>query len=58
MLQRKGAGRSQRSEEEIESVQAVDARNPRKSIRIASVPLQIPRFTIHKVLQKSLRLYV
>ena len=58
VLQRKGAGRPQISEEEIESARVAYARSPRKSIRRASTQLQIPRSTIHKVLHTNLRLYV
>ena len=57
VLQRKGAGRPQISEEEIESVRVAYTRSPRKSIRRASTQLQIPRSTIHKVLHRKLRLY-
>ena len=56
VLQRKGAGRPQISEE-IESVRVAYTRSPRKSIRRASTQLQIPRSSIHKVLQRNLRLY-
>ena len=57
MLQRKGAGQLQ-TEEEIESVLAAYTRSPRKSIFRASTQLKIPHSTIHKVLHKSLRLYI
>ena len=57
MLQRKGAGRPQISEEEIQSVRVAYTRSPRKSIRRASTQLQIPHSTIHKVLHRNLRLY-
>ena len=57
VLQRKGAGRPQISEEEIESVRVAYTRSPRKSIRRASTQLQIPRSTIHKVLHRNLQLY-
>ena len=53
VLQRKGAGRPQISEEEIESVQVVYTRSPRKLIRGASTQLQIPRST-KKVLHRNL----
>ena len=56
VLQRKGAGRPQISEE-IESVRVTYTRSPRKSIRGASTQFQIPRSTIHKVLHRNLRLY-
>ena len=55
VLQRKGAGRSQISEEEIESVRVAYSRSPRNSIRGVSKQLQIPRSTIYKVLHKSLQ---
>ena len=59
VLQRKGAGRPQISEEEIESVRVAyrPTRSPRKSIHGASTKLQIPRSTIHKVLHRNLQLY-
>ena len=57
VLQRKGAGRLQISEEEIESVRVAYTRSPRKSIRGASTQLQIPHSTIHKVLHRNLRFY-
>ena len=57
MLQRKGAGRPQILEEEIESVRVAYTRSSRKSIRRASTQLQIPRSTIHKVLHRNLPLY-
>ena len=57
MLQRKGAGRPQISEEKIESVRVAYTRSPRKSIRRAPTQLQISRSTIHKVLHRNLRLY-
>ena len=56
-LQRKGAGRPQISEEQIESVQVAYTRSHRKSIHRASTQLQIPRSTIHKVFHRNLRLY-
>ena len=57
VLQRKGAGRPQISEEEIESVRVAYTRSPRKFIRGAFTQLQIPRPTIHKVLHRNLQLY-
>ena len=57
VLQRKGAGRPQISEEEIEFVQVAYTRNPRKFIRGVCTHLQIPRSTIHKVLHKNLQLF-
>ena len=57
VLQRKGAGRLQISEKEIESVRVAYTRNRRKSIRGVSTQLKIPPFTIHKVLHRNLRLY-
>ena len=57
VLQIKGAGRPQISEEEIESVQGAYTRSLRKSIRGAFTQLQIPRSTFHKVLHRKLRLY-
>ena len=60
VLQRKGAGRPQISEEKIKSVQVayipeqyVYTRSPRNSICGASPRLQIPRCTIHKVLYRN-----
>ena len=57
VLQKKGAGRPQTSEEEIESVRVAYTKSPRKSIRGGSTKLQIPRSTIHKILHKNLQLY-
>ena len=57
MLQRKGVGRPQISEEEIEFVRVANTRSPRKSIRGASTQLQISRSTPHKSLLRKLRLY-
>ena len=57
VLQRKGAGRPQISDEEIKSVQVAYTRSPRKSICGASTQLQIPRSTIHKVLHRNLPFY-
>ena len=57
MLQRKGAGQPQISEEEIESVRVAYTRSPKKYILGASTQLQIPCSTIHKVLHRNLQLY-
>lgn len=57
VLHKKGAGRPRTSEENIESVRVAFTRSPTKSIRRASMQLQIPRSTVHKVLHKNLRLY-
>ena len=56
VLQRKEAGRSQISEEEIQSIRVACARSAKTSILRAFTPLQIPRSTLHDVLQKSLQL--
>ena len=58
VLQRKGVGRPQMSEEENESVRVACTISPRKSICGASTQLQISRSTILKVLHRNLRLYV
>ena len=57
VLQRKGAGRPQISEEEIESVRVAYTRSPRESFCGAFTQLQITRSTIHKVFHRNLRLY-
>ena len=57
VLQRKRAGRPQISIEETESVLVAYTKSPRKSIRGASMQLQIPGSTIHTVLYRNLRLY-
>ena len=58
VLQKKGAGRPQILQQEIEFVRmAYTTRTPRKSICGASTQLQIPRSTIHKVLHRNVRLY-
>ena len=57
VLQKKGAGQPQISEEEIESMQVAYTRSPRKSTCGASMQLQIPHSTIYKVLHRNLQLY-
>ena len=51
------SGRSRTSEENIERVRQAFQRSPMNSIRTASRQLEIPRSTVHKILQKNLRLY-
>ncbi|KAJ4433646.1 hypothetical protein ANN_15956 [Periplaneta americana] len=46
------------SEENVELVLTSFTRSPRKSIRKASLQLQIPRCTVHNVLHKKFRLRV
>ncbi|PSN45605.1 hypothetical protein C0J52_17401 [Blattella germanica] len=45
------------SEDTVERVRTAFARSPQKSIRRASIELQIPKSTIHKVMHKRLHLY-
>jgi transposase len=54
---KKGAGRPRTSEEKVESIREAFLRSPRKSTRIASRELQIPRSTMHDVLRKRLKFY-
>ena len=58
MLQRKGVGRPRTSVEESERVHGTYTRCTRKSIRRASAQVQLSRAIIHKVLHKSLGLFV
>ena len=57
VLHKPRSGRPRTSEEDIERIRQTFSRSPTKSIRTASVQLQVPRSTIHKVLHKNLRLY-
>ena len=53
----KRLGRSSIDEETVDAVRVVFHRRPRKSIRVASNVLAIPRSTVHKVLHERLRLH-
>ena len=58
VLYKPRSGRPSTSEEDIERIGQSFSRSLRKSIRsTASVELQVPRSTIHKVLHKRLSLY-
>ena len=57
ILDRKRSGRLSIDEEIVDAVRVAFHRNPRKSIRVASNELSIPRSTVHKVLHKRLRLH-
>ena len=58
VLYKPRSGRPSTSEEDIERIGQSFSRSLRKSIRsTASVELQVPRSTIHKVLHKRLGLY-
>ena len=50
-------GRPRTSAENIESVRQAFSRSPMKPIRTAARELELPFRTVHKVLQKRLRLY-
>ena len=51
------SGRPRTSEENIERVWQAFQRSPMKFIRTAARQLDLPRTTVHKVLQKNLRLF-
>ena len=57
ILDRKRLGRPSIDEETVNAVRVAFHRSPRKSIRVASNELAIPRSTVHKVLHKRLRLH-
>ena len=57
ILDRKRSGRPSIDKETVDAVRAAFHRSPRKSIRVASNELAIPRSTVHKVLHKRLRLH-
>ena len=57
ILDCKISGRSSIDEETVDAVHVAFHRSPRKSIRVASNELVIPRSTVHKVLHKRLRLH-
>ena len=54
---RKRSGRPSIDEETVDAVRVAFHRSPRKSIRVASNELAIPRSTVHKVLYKRLWLH-
>ena len=58
VLHKLRSGRPRTSEEDIKHIHQTFSHSPTKSIHTASVQLQVPRSTIHKVLHKNLRLYV
>ena len=57
ILDRKRSGRPSIDEETVDAVRVAFHRSLRKSIRVASNELAIPRSTVHKVLHKRLRLH-
>ena len=57
ILDRKRSGRRSIDEETVDAVRVAFHRSPRKSIRVASNELVIPRSAVHKVLHKRLRLH-
>ena len=57
ILDRKRSGRPSIDEKTVDAVRVAFHRSPRKSIRVASNELAIPRSTVHKVLHKQLRLH-
>ena len=57
ILDPKRSGRPSIDEETVDAVRVAFHRSLRKSIRVASNELAIPRSTIHKVLHKRLRLH-
>ena len=56
LLRVKSPGKLRTSEEKVNRIRETFQRSPRKSIRAASLQLQIPRSTVHDVLHKRLRL--
>ncbi|KAJ4451143.1 hypothetical protein ANN_02585 [Periplaneta americana] len=57
VLRQKGSGRRNTSVEDIERVQSAFVRSPNKSIRSTARELNLPHWTVHKVLHKNLRLF-
>ena len=57
ILDRKRSGRPSIDEETVDAVRVAFHRSSRKSIRVASNELAIPRSTVHKVFHKRLRLH-
>ena len=57
ILDRKRSGRPSIDEETVDAARVAFHRSPRKSIRVASNELAIPRSTVYKVLHKRLRLH-
>ena len=57
ILDRKRSGRSSINEETVNAVRVAFHHSPRKSIRVASNELAIPRSTVHNILHKQLRLH-
>ena len=57
MARKGGNGRPRRTDGEIENVRSLFENNPRLSIRQAESLLNMPRFTIPRVLRKCLFLY-
>ena len=57
ILDRKRSGRPSIDEETVDAVRAAFHHTPKKSIRVASNELVIPRSTVHKALHKQLRLH-
>ena len=57
ILDRKRSGRPSIDEETVDAVRVAFRSSPRKSIRVASNELVIPRSIVHKVLHKRLRLH-
>ncbi|PNF21363.1 hypothetical protein B7P43_G16929 [Cryptotermes secundus] len=54
LLRVKSPGKTWNSEENVSRIKEPFQRSPRKSIHAASLQLQIPRSTLHNVLDKSL----
>ena len=57
ILDRKRSGKPSIDEETVDAVCAAFHRSPRKSIRVASNELAIPRSTVHKVVHKRFWLH-
>ena len=57
ILDCKRSGRPSINKETVDAVHVAFHRSPRKSIRVASNKLAIPRSSVHKVLHKRLRLH-
>ena len=57
ILDRKSSGKPSIDEETVDAERVGFHRSPRKSIRVASNELAIPRSTVHKVLPERLWLH-
>jgi hypothetical protein len=56
VAKRHGGGRAPTSEENVQRIADAFAISPRKSVRTTSGELALPKFTVHNVLHKRLKL--